>query len=203
MKHYINTRFFKSRLHASGLTQAGLAKTLGVDPSAMSALFSGCRPLRLDEVMTVANYLKCTPEEVLQNIGIQLSGKQTAAENVSVPVLGCVTSKGDVEINKETPPAKRIEISYGVPDDTIAVQIEEGSGPFSWLAGAFVLFQEPRTFDPAAIGRVSIVKTTAGPTRLRRIKPGIRPGSYDLLSPISLDSDGIIQAATPVLMIMT
>lgn len=66
------------------LSQAGLARALGKNRSAVSMMLSGKRKIQLDEVPTIAMYLGVSPPEV----------KSTVTTTVQVPVMGRIT-RGD------------------------------------------------------------------------------------------------------------
>ena len=59
-------KFVKHRLVDLGISQAEIARHLGIDPSAVSYLLSGKRELKARELIPLAQKLKVEPMELLK-----------------------------------------------------------------------------------------------------------------------------------------
>jgi len=64
-----------------------------------------------------------------------------------------------------------------------------------------VFFRPAAGVDPAAIGRLSVVRIGGGPWLLRSISPGVEPGTYDLAGQRGDIVGARLSAAAPVLWI--
>ena len=76
--------WFQDRLKALGHSQGGLARHLGLDPSAVSRMFRGERRLKADEVPAVASFLECTVDDVLAHA--RASSSENAVASLHKPI---------------------------------------------------------------------------------------------------------------------
>jgi phage repressor protein C with HTH and peptisase S24 domain len=65
----MDTIWFHQALERAGLTQADLARHLGLPPSAVSRMLRGERQMKLLEAVQTAQFLGATQEEVLRHAG--------------------------------------------------------------------------------------------------------------------------------------
>jgi transcriptional regulator with XRE-family HTH domain len=203
---HINAQWFDDALRDAGTSQAKLAGHLGISPSQVSKLMKGVRPVQLDEVPVIATFLGKTNAEVLVNLGIRLEdGGNTSSRSVSsgrsVPLVGQVSADGTATIDLEHP-IRSIDAPGRFPPGTVAIS---GAGPqhsaSSLIIGGMFFVTITDRLDPAAVGRLSLVRLSRGPWMLRTIKPSIEVGKYDLVGPSGVLEGQDVIAGSPVLLI--
>lgn len=70
--HQINTAWFNQRMRRVEMSQRRLARLLRCDAASVNRLLHGQRPMRLDEVETIAAHLGVDAADVLENVGVKL-----------------------------------------------------------------------------------------------------------------------------------
>lgn len=200
-QHYIDAAWFRDRMAAAGKTQAGLAKHLGVDPSAISAMLSGSRAVKVEEIVKIARFMGTSPESVIRALGISIKVPEEIAPR-RIPVRGTVSMEGVLTLSEIDDPHRYVELPSVNLDGCIAARVVDGEGPMQILSGATLVFREPTTLDAAAIGRLSVVRTAHGPLTIQKLRPAINVGSYDLVGPAGVERDAHIALASPIIRII-
>ncbi len=117
-----------------------------------------------------------------------------------MPIVGRIEPDGVVQIDL----SKRdrlIEPPGRVPPGTAAVVVPAGLAEGRLAVAGLYFFVVPDKVDPAAIGRLAIVRMARGPWLLRTITPGLEPGTYDLQGPAGREESQTLIAAGPILLI--
>ena len=115
--------WIKSELRKSGRTQTGLAKAMGVDPSAVTRILKGDRKIRLDEVPKIEAFLRGEPPTPL-NEAVKAPGEfpEATEQGGSLPILasaqnglagGIVLSRTTIERRAMPEPLKGVEGGFG------------------------------------------------------------------------------------------
>jgi transcriptional regulator with XRE-family HTH domain len=187
----MNSQWFQDRIKAEGKSQRALARVLGIDPAQVTHLFRGRRRMQLDEASTIAQFLGVQVEEVLRHAGLPVSGGSR-----KVKLAGYVDEHGELHLSDA--PESDVEAPALAPEGTIAVRMRTSE---MLMRNALVFFRPAAGVDPAAIGRLSVVRIGGGPWLLRSISPGVEPGTYDLAGQRGDIVGARLSAAAPVLWI--
>lgn len=197
----IDRDWFMDRLAARNASVRGLARHVGLDPSAMSRLINGKRQLQTKEVTAIASFLGAEPDEVLRRVGIATP----APKGVTIGAI--VDEAGKVQGLQEPvalPPGVIERAAVGVKDVSTlrAAQVRvQGEGPLSMWDDAVVLYQE--TSDVAqAIGTLAVVETTKGEHLLAHVDRARKTGEATLRSPGGKAREVAIRSASPVLSVV-
>lgn len=195
----INTRWFKERMADRHLTQRKVAKSLELDPAAISLLLRGQRRLQMDEAAEMAQLLGVPLNEVLVAAGID----PEAGAKGAVSVVGWVDDSGEVHMKRPDGPRK-VAAPMGMPEAAVALRYQTRGPTDGWMA-----FYVPATEVPAdAIGQMCVVKLASkdGGIFIRAVKRGYGRGLYNLVG-LQLEQgslDGVQLAwAAPVLWFKT
>lgn len=154
-----------------GKTKAGLARALGIWPSAVSAMLRGNRRLQLDEVVKAADYLEVDPP---------LPG------NGTVPVVGYVGAGDKAHFYESSQgPFDEAEAPEESTAATVAVVVRGHSMPGIAEEG-WTLYYDDRRDPPTddMIGRKGpvVVGLADGRVLVKRLMRGSGPGLFHLVS---------------------
>lgn len=159
--------------------------------------------MQLQEVEAIAHFLGKTNGEVLTNLGMRLDvgGVAAPVAGETIPVVGRIKSDGTAEIDLEHP-SRVIDAPGIVPAGTVAIAANDAGHTASTLiAGGLFFVQITDRLDPAAVGRLSLVRLPSGPWLLRTVKPSIEVGRYDLIGPAGTMEGQTLIAGAPILLI--
>lgn len=195
----INTQWFVDSLNDKRMSQRGLAKLLGCDPSSVHRLLTGKRPMRLDEAEQLSTLLGKTVGEVLGHAGVPLDSAQT------VPVCGHLDMVLEAHLELDRVDIERVAGLAGSPPETYALRaMTEGSAYHlfdGWLF--YVAPPTPHAAIQAAdvLDRLCLVRIENGPRLIRWLRRGYRAGTWNLDSLIDATRvrDAVLASAVPVL----
>lgn len=193
MATIINTRWFRDKLEDKNLSQRKLAKQIGIDPSAVSLMLRGLREISIDEAVEMARILGIPKDEVLAQIGVDLSHDKGGAQ---VDVVGWIGRDGHVTMGRALGP-KYVIAPPNVPTGTVALRDQSETTWDGWVS-----YYKPVGYVmPEAIGRLCVVElAVTNETLLRVIKHGFSPGTFRLLGVNGSQSEaGQVQSASPIL----
>lgn len=158
--------------------------------------------MQLDEVEQIASFINKPVREVLINLGVRLEEGATSSKAIvrKVPVVGDISQEGIVTIDLEKA-ERQVETPGFVPTGTAAVVVPANMADGKLAMSGLYFFVVPDKVDPAAIGRLAIVRQARGPWLLRTVRPGIEPGRYDLVGPAGREEGQELIAAGPILYI--
>jgi transcriptional regulator with XRE-family HTH domain len=195
MGNVINTRWFRDKLEDRNLSQRKLAKEIGIDPSAVSLMLRGLREISIEEAIQMAKILGLPKDEVLAQIGVDLSQDRGGAQ---LDVVGWIGKDGQVHMGRPLGPQKVIA-PPNVPEGTVALRDQSESPWDGWVS----YFKPVDYVMPEAIGRLSVVEfAVTGEKFVRIIKHGYEPGTFRLLGVNGAQSEaGQIVSASPILWI--
>jgi transcriptional regulator with XRE-family HTH domain len=201
-KSSVNRLWFEDALRAVSKSQAELARHLDVSPSQVSKLFKGERRVQLDEIESISLFLNKPIRDVLINLGVKLDDEPRgqAPQGRSVPVVGNIDPDGTVHIDLQKP-IRNVEAPGRVPPGTAAVVVPPAMAASLHAVSGLYFFVVPDKLDPAAVGRLAIVRQARGPWLLRTVSPSLEPGRYDLSGPEGIQENQTITLAGPILMI--
>jgi len=195
MPTHVNTRWFKEKLDEKKLSQRSLAKRLGIDPSAVSLMLRGKRDIRLEEAIELSKILGLPRDDVLAQVGLDLSTLNPAGDKLKV--IGWVDTDGAVHPGTVQGPGY-VPAPPGVPEGTVAIRYQTNDVRDGWLA----YFKPVEYVQPEAIGRYAVVTALDGKMAIRILKHGYEPGIYRMSRLAMADGvgeSGQILAASPVL----
>lgn len=169
----INTTWFVEQLERRKLSQRGLAKLMGIDPSAVSLMFRGQRRITLDEAAQMAVLLDVTATDILVNAGVKL-----APAISSVKLIGSVSDDHSVVMFGEG----NHELADGpvsLPSTAVCIRCQMSS-PSEFMDG-WLLFANNTSGNPdQAIDTLALCAIKGNGLKVARIKRGYRKGSYNL-----------------------
>jgi transcriptional regulator with XRE-family HTH domain len=194
-KHFINHRWFASRLEDKRLSQRQFAKQIGLDPSAVTLLFQGKRAMKMSEAAKIANLLGVPVSDVLQNAGLP-TGQGGAKE---VTLVGWVDGDSEVHFQPQGP----IPAPQALPDNCVAVQCRTAMTTQEHMDGWVLFYEQPNGHQiDYALNKNCIVKLRNGVTLMAYLKRGYTPGKFNLYGAAHI-MDADLEYATPVLWIKT
>lgn len=169
----INTNWFRAKLAYRQLSIRGLAKQMGLDPSAVSLMLRGRREMKMHEAARIADIL-CVPiGEILRNAGIKMP-KQF------IQITGYIDGNGEVFINQ--PPAGVIEASQGTPARSFAIEAKTAGSTYGYMdRGVFICEQINQDCD-SGLGMQCLVKIKNGPVLIGHLGRGYNKGTYSLMT---------------------
>lgn len=201
--HAVNQKWFADCLKDADRSQRELARHLGISPSQVSKILGGERRVQLQEVEALAIFLGKTNAEVLTNLGVNLSAGGSGGPQAStkIPVVGALNADGTTEIDLDKP-ERMIDAPSNMPPGTVAISATNASHSTATLliGGVFYVALTDR-LDPAAIGRLSLVRLSRGPWMLRTVQPAAEVGLYNLISQNGVLKSQTVMAGAPILLI--
>jgi transcriptional regulator with XRE-family HTH domain len=192
----IDTQYFKDRLADRRMSQRELARKLGIDHSAVSLMLRGKRRMTLTEAADIARLIGAPASEVIAHAGVRMD-----SDGAMVSIAGWMDGTGEVhslEAGDSVPIPSR-----ELPCDTMAVQCRTSGGDLEHMDGWILFSAMPRGFDPAAIGRTSLVRLRNGQMRIGFVKRSYKTARYSLALSASVLTDADLEWATPIIFIRT
>lgn len=189
----VDTDWFRDRLAARKLSQRGLAKAMGVDPSAVSLMFRGMRRMTVEEASQVAVLLQATTNEVLHAAGVAVQGGDR------VRLMGYVQAGGRVVLEAEGL-HDTVESPPGLPVDAVAIQARHGGQEDGWI----YYLSETHAPPSHALGQLAVCAVKDNGLLLAHVRRGYRAGAFNLAPTGGPEQQNVSLAwAAPVLWIRT
>ncbi len=189
----IDTQWFRDRLTARKLSQRGLARAMGVDPSAISLMFRGKRRMTVEEAGQVAVLLQSTTDEVLTAAGVIIQGGDR------IKLVGYVHAGGKVTLEAEGL-HDTVEAPPGLPVDAIAIQARHGGQEDGWI----YYVSETHAAPAQALGQLAVCAVRDNGLLLAYVRRGYRAGAFNLQPTSAPEQQNVALAwASPVLWIRT
>jgi hypothetical protein len=186
----IDTLWFIKKCKEKGLSQRKMGLLLDIKHEALSRLFRGHTPLRLDQATKLAKYFDVSLYELLRRAGTDLP----PPEGMALPVVGSVNGMLHVTPGKH-PPVASMPIFERAAVGLICD--DHDSLFYGWI----FVYVPAEDIQSSAIGRLSVVQLASGQRLIRFLKPGLHADQFNLV-PFSgrsfLNVDDVC-AATPVL----
>lgn len=191
----MNTDWFVKKLEGRKLSQRGMAKMMGLDPSALSLMLRGKRRMTVHEAAQMAVLLDVPPSEVLTNAGVQLP---PAAK--MVPMIGYVVENDQVALLGEAN-HELIEGPGELQSSSVCVRCQYGHNEFM---DGWILFANDMSGSPElAIDTLAICAIKGNGMKVARIKRGYRRGHYNLVTNSSTMQNVELAWASPIVWIKT
>lgn len=195
----IDTRWFVDTLAERRLSQRGLARHLGVDPSQVHRLLTGKRTMRLDEAEQLAILLGKPVTEVLDRAGVPIDAAQTA------PIAGHLDGVLEAHLELDRDDVERVPGLAGAPHNTFALRAMTSGSALQSIDGwlFFVVLPPTDGVPPEAISRLCLVQLKNGPWLVRWLRRGYRAGAWNLEALFGglQQRDVDVAEATPILAI--
>lgn len=197
MANRIDGRWFTSTLRDRRISQRQLAKLMGVDPASIHRLFTGKRPMRLDEATALSKLLDKPVGEILDHAGVPLQTADT------VPVAGWVDGVGEVHLEPDEQ-TERVPGLAGMAGNTFALRAQTGGTALQFLDGWLFYVELPLRngeIGSDVIGRYCLVELESGARLMRWVRRGYKRGTWNLDGNFGAPSiaSATLTAATPVL----
>jgi transcriptional regulator with XRE-family HTH domain len=193
----VDTAWFKARLADRQISQRSLARTLGLDASALSLMFRGKRVMKIAEAVAIARLLGVPADEVMAHAGVRVDSK-----NELVPIAGFMdgTSEAHVSMNSM---GSVPHPGGDLPAELNACICRTAGSDLEYMDG-WILFCADMTggIQPEAVGRLSYVKITDGVVYVARLQRGTARGRWTLAGPAIYSEDLRIDWANPILAIL-
>lgn len=189
----IDTAWFKARMADRRISQRSLARTLGMDPSALSLTFNGKRVMKIAEAAAIARLLGVPADEVMRAAGVRI-----ASGGTMVPFVGYIdpSGEGHWEPMGETP-----HPCSGLPENIAAVQCRTSGGPLDHMDGWVLYKRDVTPGEKPEIGRLSICRVQSGVMYLGTPRRSFTRGKYDLIGPAGRMDAVNIEWHAPILLI--
>ncbi|RJT42109.1 XRE family transcriptional regulator [Mesorhizobium waimense] len=202
----IDKDWFIEKLAEGGKSVRGLARHLGVDASAVSRMLSGQRKMKMEEANEIARFLGAPISEVLVHSGVSIDLDQ---QSTSILLAAIIDERGIMEKLADPKPLpqaviERAQASITVHGNSriIGAQIRALTGPLSVMDDAVVLFRHSDSVDPAAIGVLSICRTRDGEQFFGKVERARKTGEAHVICATGEARDVLLEAATPVLVMI-
>lgn len=170
----VDTEWFRQKIQDRGLSQAKVARKIGLDPGAFSLMMTGSprRKWHLHHVEAIAPVLGVSMAEVMEHLGIEapLHGALSPAPRKTPPVQ----LVGSIEASGVVAPAAEQRVVQNPPAGGFAAFRTEAFGVPA------VLFAETATPAAECIGRLCLIDTGEGRQVVRRLARGLFDGTFDL-----------------------
>jgi hypothetical protein len=182
-------------------SQRQLAKNLKgknnkpIDPGALSLMLNGRRSMQLHEAKQLAELLNVSLTDVLKHSGIALS-----TEGRSIPVLGRLDSKGNLQMDLSKEPEEFIEGPNDLPPGAIAVRVTSGNFSIDVLDGWILFAEKPDVLSPDMFGRLCLVQSESGAQSVAFVTRGYKSGLVNLMKFGGQNEENVnVHWASPVL----
>lgn len=201
----IDRDWFFSKLSEKNRSVRGLARHLGLDPSAMSRMLSGNRRMKMEEADKIASFLGEPVGEILAHAGVSLDPQR---HNEAIMLAATIDGNGRIQMMSDPQPLpaevmSRAQAAAGRQrTEIIAAQVRANKGCLGVFDDAFFLFRRPASLDLAAIGTLSICLKNDGTSHLVRLERARKTGEASIRYPTDEHAECVITAATPVLAII-
>lgn len=163
-KYPVDTAWFKDRLAGVNLSLRGLAKAIGLEPSAVSLTLNGRRKMSVVEAGQIANVLGAPVEEVLRRAGGDLP---VVSENL-ISVKEHVDGAGIVHRGPGVGGPGMVSSPATGGAGLKAIRVMEGP-----MRGWVLFYREGDGIHPRAVECLSVVQGMDGARRLGWLKPGL------------------------------
>ena len=193
-----DTTWFTETLAGKKLSQRGLAKLLGCDPSSVNRLVHGQRAMRLDEAEKLAPLLGVPTYEIIKRAGVKLADPSGVT---TTHLVGHIDGAGEAHIDWRARTVQ-VETLPDLPRSAVAVQYRTAMTGLDAIDGWTVYVEPPTGRVDNALGRLSLVTLESGITIVGFLRRGYAPGTYNVTNfvPPQLENVGV-KWATPVLLL--
>lgn len=184
------------RIHR-GITQAELAKQIGMQPSQLSRMLNSKRRPQLTDVTAIAKVLRISVADAL----IAFDLDPATGGQASAPLKGVIDADGIVRHDLPAGMPAHMGTPAGLAADACALRYVTEDYREGW-----VLYYTPcADVDSEAVGRLSVIQPAKGPMVVRILRKGFTKGLFNLAgmgreSPIESVA---VQWAAPVAWIRT
>lgn len=158
-------------LKKPGKSKKGLALALGKSNSVVTDIVQGVRPIRVDEIRLIANYIE-EPAPAMDG-------------NSFIPVVGLIALKGEISLpgnKKAGEPLFRIALPFPMQPDAVGFQVEGDALYPAYEHGDVIIVSDKGEEITSLIGQDAVVTLYDGTRMLRRVRAGSKPGLFDLES---------------------
>lgn len=205
MNRSIDKQWFMDQLRDNNMSLRGLAKSLEMDPSALSRVFSGQRKMQIDEAKSIAHFLRAPVSDVMKHAGVSVDLDGAPAR---VVMMANVDGDGYLEPKKtsEQLPPQVIEkagLLLRTNRHMLAAHVKSPRGAMSILDDAIILFMPTETVERSAIGALAIVRDIEdGRQCLVRLIRARKTGEATIVMASGELRDMMLETATPVVAII-
>lgn len=201
----------KGMLTAKGLRLLDMAATLNVSRQHLDDLLKGDNKLTVFWLEKMAEYLNCSPGELLISATSDLNKGLTLAKsgvypisNKTVQVVGYVGPGQFVCLYDERQEGlimKTVACPPGLdPDYIIAIEVQGDSMLPKYDPGEIIYYNKPFGIDLTCLNKVCVIGLKDGQTIIKRLRASIKKNHYNLESYNSSAVDGVeISWCAPIL----
>lgn len=194
----IDTVWFADRLAYRRLSQRGLAKLMGLDPSALSLMLRGKRKITIEEAAQLSVLLDVSTTEVLERAGIKPHGEH------KVKLIGYRMPDGSVQRVSDGL-HEMIDSPPNAGADCVAIQART-AGSTSEAIDGWIFFANSEHGTPSlCIGEFSLMAIKDNGMKMNHVRKGYKKGTYNLLSWTGelVQSNAQLAWASPIIWIKT
>lgn len=198
LKMTLNRIWFDEALQRKRLSQRGLAKLLGCDPSSVHRLLHGKRPMRFDEAQKLSVFLGVPAADVLINAGLDL---EIESQEKKTKLVGYIDGAGEAHIDWDAND-ERVPTIPSLPPTTVAVQYRTAMTAWDSFDGWTIYVEPPNGRVDHAVNRLALVTLESGITVLSFLRRGYKPDTYNMQNFGTAMIEGArVRWATPVLLL--
>lgn len=194
----INRKWFIDKLADHKISQRQLAAKMELDPAAMNRTFKGSRKMQMHEARDIATIFGVPFEEVAIHAGVD--PREAASKESRVPVVGWIDEDFTIHLDEGIRGARFVTSSCDGGPGIEALRFQTTDTAADALDGN-ILYYRPSTGVAAnTAGRWCVVKRPDGKIQVRVLKPGYRRGTYNLITPLSgqTEEDVVLESAATV-----
>lgn len=199
----IDKKWFSQKLAENQQSMRALAKHMGLDVSAVSRTLSGQRKMQLDEAKEIAHFLRTPVSEVLKHAGVSLDADGAVS---SIMLVAAIDAEGNVSPLKDPRPlptaiVEKAQAAAGIMRNrrTLAAQVRAMDCIYD---DAVILFEHTDTVEPAAIGALSITRSTDGKQRIAKVMRARKTGEAMIMLANGEQLEIMLETATPVIAVI-
>jgi hypothetical protein len=184
--------WFAKRMDELGIGRQDAAKHFKTYPNMLWRVMTGHRPVRVQEVIDWAIYLKVPVSVALVRFGFQVP-------RATVPVVGLMRKTGRVTV---LPPNQQTKID--APDDLsaamVAIRVEGAHSSLAIFDGSYLFYEPSDIVRVDAFGRLSVVEFGDYPAPLVGVvdRAAVGKGRVTLFGGEDVVESDMMISATPI-----
>lgn len=177
----VDSAWLRDRFRERGLTQADLARALGIRAPSVSEILSGQRAVQIGEAIALAKSLDVAPDELFRRLGYAWPQRRCQ-------VVGEVDRDG--RVHDLLPERAREVYAPEEPVKLVALVLQSDNLDWGVLHGTHVYFEPTGRVQYTAMGKLSVV----GSSESERLLGIPRPASGDRVRIAVFGSHEIVEA---------
>lgn len=195
-------KWFHEKLEANNFSVRKLARSMNLDPSAVSRILSGQRRLTIDEATLLSRLLSTPIEEILTAAGARMP-MSNLKSNQTLTIGGWIDSEGKVHWGRPKNGSAPLPAFAAKDIKVVRFQTAGSGGVYESMDGALAYFRPRESgsgVDSETIGRLALAEDANGANWVAVIRRGYGPGLFNLVAMSgALVAEGVqLKSGTPI-----